>query len=64
MIKILILIVVIFITGCNTQYDGHYCKTDTGKIIILKHNVGDTYFIREVNISKINKLNKFIKEEK
>lgn len=62
-IYISLIVVALIFTACNSKYDGKYCKTEDGETVLLEYNVGDTYFIREVNISSIRKVNNFITSE-
>ena len=47
--KYLILILALFLLGCNDEHDNRlFQDLGTGKIYSLKEGVGDTYFIKEV----------------
>jgi hypothetical protein len=42
------MLIVVFLTACDTEKDGMIVTDqNTGKLYLLKHNVGDNYFIFE-----------------
>jgi hypothetical protein len=42
------MLIVVLLTACDTEKDGMIVTDqNTGKLYLLKHNVGDSYFIFE-----------------
>ena len=50
--KLIALLIAILLSGCNDDMDGMMCKLSDGRHISLHEGAGDTYFIRDVNISE------------
>lgn len=53
----ILLTCVLFSCTTGKKYDGKIVKDAQGNYYILKHNVGDTYFIRTIDKSQIDSLN-------
>lgn len=61
-----IIFVAIFLTGCpSSDYnlDDEVIMTSDGRLFVVKHNMGDNYYFREVNVDQIEAYHK-LKEKK
>ena len=44
----------LMLSGCNNQHNEDYMQSlSTGKVYSMHEGIGDTYFIREVNVTKL-----------
>ena len=47
--KLLLVLIALCVTSCNTQYDGEIVVLSNGKVVQLQHHVGVTYIIEEID---------------
>jgi len=53
--KRLICLVVIGVASCNMQYDGEIVVLRNGKVVQLKHHIGETYIIEELDSAQVTR---------
>lgn len=62
-----ILIVSLSLQGCGDdkkKLNGRVVKTDDGRFFLIHHHIGDTYFIRPLDVDKAKATAAFIQKEK
>jgi hypothetical protein len=61
LIKYFILVIlVILVSGCD-EHDGKMCVTSDGELLKLKYNLGETYFVKKIDLEEMNKINQLRK---
>jgi hypothetical protein len=55
-ITLSLLFLAFMLSGCpSSDYnlDGEVVKTADGRLFVVKHNIGDNYYFREVNVHQV-----------
>lgn len=64
---LLVCLISLLLTGCGTygnEYDGLMVVDGNGRKLLLRHNVGDTYFITDLDADKVDKSKNYKINEK